>query len=242
MINFSANPPFDLWAVALAWLGYALLHSALAMTRTKRALTRRWPAAARGYRLAYNGLALLLLAPPIWLTYAARGEPLWVWHGIFGWLANGVVGAALIGFVLTLGHYSTAHFLGTLQWRMAATDAVDEAPLAFSPLHRFVRHPWYFLALLLIWTRDMDAAHLISAVVLSVYLVLGSRIEERRLIAAYGETYRRYRRKVPALVPLPWRSLPRAALRDLAEGAPSTEPAAGPTRQRRTSPEKPQCP
>ena len=231
----------DLLAVGGAWLGYVALHSALAMTRTKRALCRRWAGAARGYRLGYNGLAVVLLIPPIWLTYAAHGDPLWAWRGMWGWFADGVALAALIGFFLTLSHYSTAHFVGTAQWRAAAVDAVGEAPLAFSPLHRFVRHPWYFLALLLIWSRDMDAAHLVAAVILSLYLALGSRIEERRLIAAYGERYRRYQRRVPALTPLPWRYLSTSALRELAAYSESNERPVEHL-QSRLPEEKPKCP
>jgi protein-S-isoprenylcysteine O-methyltransferase Ste14 len=35
----------------------------------------------------------------------------------------------------------------------------------------------------------------------AIYVILGSLHEERRLLAAYGEAYERYRRSVPFLVP-----------------------------------------
>ena len=34
-----------------------------------------------------------------------------------------------------------------------------------------------------------------------VYLPIGIRLEEHKLIAQFGEEYRRYRREVPALFP-----------------------------------------
>jgi len=50
---------------------------------------------------------------------------------------------------------------------------------------------------------------LVSALAITLYFVLGSRLEERKLIAVHGDTYRRYRAKVPGLLPLPWKRLSR---------------------------------
>ena len=79
--------------------------------------------------------------------------------------------------------------------------------LRLSPLHRYVRHPWYSAALVWVWTRDMDPARLLSALLISAYLVFGSRLEEAKLIIEFGEAYRRYRARVPGLVPLPWKTI-----------------------------------
>ena len=78
-----------------------------------------------------------------------------------------------------------------------------------SPWHRFVRHPWYTLGLVLIWTRDMNAASFVSAEAITLYFVIGSRFEEHKLVAEFGDRYREYQRKVPRLIPLPWRVLSR---------------------------------
>ena len=83
----------------------------------------------------------------------------------------------------------------------------DTQEFRLSPFHRHVRHPWYFFSLILIWTRDMNGAMLVSAVLLTLYFVVGSHLEERKLIAFHGDVYRRYMQRVPGLIPLPWRSL-----------------------------------
>ena len=40
-----------------------------------------------------------------------------------------------------------------------------------------------------------------------LYFIIGSRLEEEKLIRYHGEVYRRYRDRVPGLVPLPWKHL-----------------------------------
>jgi protein-S-isoprenylcysteine O-methyltransferase Ste14 len=53
----------------------------------------------------------------------------------------------------------------------------------------------------------MNAAWLVSAIAITLYFAIGSWFEERKLIAIHGDAYRRYRDKVPALLPLPWKFL-----------------------------------
>jgi len=52
--------------LALAWLAYALLHSALAAPAAKAWVARRWPQGVRYYRLGYNIVAVLALLPVLW--------------------------------------------------------------------------------------------------------------------------------------------------------------------------------
>ena len=65
----------------------------------------------------------------------------------------------------------------------------------------------------------MSAAWLVSAIALTLYFLIGSRLEERKLLVYHGERYREYRRFVPALIPLPWRWLTKEKARELAAKA-----------------------
>lgn len=201
--------------IAVAWLGYFALHSALASLGLKRWVARRFPRAMPGYRIAYNTLALLLLIPPLVLTYAERGPWLWQWSGVGWWLANGLAAAALLAILWSLRWYDGQELLGLRQWRGRVRRAEDQERFHLSPLHRFVRHPWYSLGLVLVWTRDMDPAFLVSAVAITLYFAVGARLEERKLLVYHGEVYRRYRERVPSLIPLPWRYLGAEAARAL---------------------------
>jgi len=202
----SSSTPHLLLLTA-AWLAYFALHSLLASLWLKRRVADRHPAWMRGYRLGFNVIATLLLLPPLWLTFADHGPWLWRWTGAWAWLANGLALLALAGVAWSLRWYDGAEFLGLRQWRERRHGVDDQEGFHLSPLHRHVRHPWYALSLVLIWTRDMSASLLVTALLLTGYFVIGSRLEERKLIAYHGDVYRRYRRLVPALIPWPGRAL-----------------------------------
>lgn len=190
-----------------AWTLYFVVHSLLASLTIKRWVARHRPSWMPGYRLGFNLIALLLLIPPLWITYANPGPLLWHWPGWQAWISNGLALVALGLFFWSLRYYDGSEFLGLRQLRVGERSVEDQERLHISPLHRYVRHPWYALGLVLLWTRDMHLAQLAVTLAASLYFVIGSRLEERRLLAYHGAAYARYRQRVPALIPLPWRRL-----------------------------------
>jgi len=73
----------------------------------------------------------------------------------------------------------------------------------------WIRHPLYFFMLLLIWSvPDVSSDRLLFNVLWTLWIVLGSYLEERDLVAEFGERYRQYQKTVPML--FPWR-FPRGA-------------------------------
>ena len=194
----------DQLPLALGWVLYAAFHSLTASTACKDMVQRRWPDFFARYRLLYNLLSLALLLPLAFLSLRTPGPQLWAWSGGLAWLINGLAALALLSFLKGGSAYDLTAFLGP---RPAL--AAGPPRLVISPWHRFVRHPWYTLGLVLIWTRDMNAASFVSAEAITLYFVIGSRFEEHKLVAEFGDRYREYQRKVPRLIPLPWRVLSR---------------------------------
>lgn len=199
----------ELLLLAVYLLAYCALHSWLASLSCKQHFAKRWPLQMRYYRLLFNLSALVLLLPVALLLWRNAGPGLWQWQGLSAWLANGLALAAVLAFVHSLRGYDLSQFSGSAQLRNPTTnqDPEQQAQLHIGWWHRRVRHPWYFFVLVILWTRQMDLAHLICYSIFTAYFVVGSRLEERKLKLQFGEAYRGYCRLVPGLLPLPGRSL-----------------------------------
>jgi len=219
--------PDGLGLLGLSWLGYFVLHSWLASLGLKRRVARRWPAFMPFYRLAFNLIAVILLLPILVLTYSLPGPEIWRWQGWSAWLANGASLLAVAGVLLSSGGYDMREFIGIRQWQNGTRSVEDQESFHLSTFHRFVRHPWYFCALVLIWSRDMTAATLLSSALLTLYFAIGSRLEEQKLIAYHGEIYRRYMERVAGLLPLPWKYLSRTDAENLLKSQQARTPPAG---------------
>ena len=186
---------------AALWLSFALGHSVLASATIKDA-TQSW--LGHRYRLTYNVVAavhigLVLVIGRLFLSEldASFGLPLWLRGGMIG---AQVIGAVIL--VLALRQYDLGLFLGTKQWRDPTAGQTVE-PLNTGGLNSWVRHPLYFGAHLLLWGGVSDPFTLATAVWGSLYFWIGSRYEEKRLIALYGEDYRAYQQRVPSHLPWP---------------------------------------
>lgn len=201
--------------LALAWAAYGAVHSLLAAAGFKAWVATRAPRWVPAYRLAYNLFALVALLSILWMIARHPGPWLWRWQGPLAWLMNGLTLLAAGLLVFGPGTYDLAEFLGLRQLQERRVGIGDQEPLRISALHRYVRHPWYALCLVLLWTRDMSAALLVSALAITAYFVVGSWLEERKLLARFGPAYGQYMARVPGLVPRPWRRLSREEARKL---------------------------
>lgn len=187
---------FDQLLYALAWLSFGIGHSLLAGARRNRGALA---VMGRFHRIAYNLVAFvhlgIVLALGRWLAADSGGFALPVW---LVWLENAMVAAGLALGLAALRSYRAAPFVGLAQLR---GDGDDDEPLALDGLHRWMRHPLYSASFLILWGLARSPLGLATAIWASLYLVIGSRIEERRLIARYGDAYRAYRRDTPAFLP-----------------------------------------
>lgn len=199
----------DHLVVALGWAGFGLVHSWLAREGPKGWLKARF---GGGHRLVYNAVAAVHL-----LGAFALGE--WTFEARAFDRPDGLAGlgwamqvAGLVVLITAMRGYDGARLLGLAQLRDARADDETEG-FTTAGLNAYVRHPLYFGALLILWGRVDGEASLTTAIWLTAYLVIGSRFEERALIARFGTPYRAYRARVPGLLPWKGKAWPAAGAR-----------------------------
>ena len=191
----------DVLAIAFSTAAYGVLHSLLASTLVKSWFrTRLGPPVDRFYRLAYNLFAIVSFLPIFALLIWRPGVVLYRLG--FPWIAVLVAGQLVFVGLLVIGllQMDPRSFLGLRQLRGA-----PPAPsrLVTTGLHQWTRHPLYTAGLFLIWlTPVMTSGVLALNLMLTLYVVVGSRLEERRLVAKFGAPYEDYQRRVPSLFPV----------------------------------------
>ena len=168
---------------------------------TCRRLARVVPPHYHGvvYTIA-SGIVLLAL---LLLWQRAPREVLTL-HGPLRWLARAAFFACIAGIVWSsrsLGSFDTFGFRPVL-YRLRGKTLPAPRLIVRGP-YRWVRHPIYLFSILMIWsTPDLSADRLLFNALWTVWILIGTLLEERDLTAELGEAYRQYQREVPMLVSL----------------------------------------
>lgn len=185
-----------------------MLHSALISLTVTRYLQEQLGERYRHYRLVFNLLAILSLIPLYLFTLNNMGEVVFSWQGGWRLLQFALFASALLLFLLGALKYDLSTFLGIAQLSSKKNHAImsESGDLDTSGVLGFTRHPWYLGGLLLIWSwqQDIHLAKIWVNCVLSVYLVVGTLLEERKLRLELGQSYIDYSREVSMLLPLKW--------------------------------------
>jgi methanethiol S-methyltransferase len=187
---------------------FAIQHSVMARQGFKRWWTRLVPASAE--RSTYVLLASLVLLLLYW-QWRPIPDPVWT---VESPIAVTVLQATFwLGWGIALASsFLISHFeLSGLSQVLARLRDRELPPPAFKApfLYRRVRHPLYLGFLLAFWaTPAMTVGHLLFAAATTAYVLIAIQLEERDLIHAFGDQYRRYREEVGMLIPLPKRRKP----------------------------------
>ena len=182
-------------------LMFALQHSVMARPGFKSVWTRLVPSAIE--RSTYILIACLVLIVLMW-QWRAIDTVIWnVAHPVGRWVlwALFATGWLLVPAVsLMISH---TDLFGIRQvW--LHVQGRPYTPLAFRTpmLYRHLRHPMYVGWAISFWAiPTMTLGHLLFAGTLTLYMFLAALIEERDLVAHFGDTYRAYQKRVPMFRP-----------------------------------------
>jgi protein-S-isoprenylcysteine O-methyltransferase Ste14 len=161
----------------------------------------------RYYRLTFNVFSLVTFTLAMLYNRSLITPVVLRLEGAWYVVQLGLLFVALWLFLAGGRHYDLLHTFGVRQMLGGATHGAitKSGALNTSGLLGATRHPWYLATILLIWThqRDLTVVGLIVKGILTVYVVVGTVLEERKLVAEFGDEYRQYQREVSML--LPWK-------------------------------------
>lgn len=184
--------------LSISWIAFCALHSALISVTAARFVETHLKPMRRWYRILYNTIAAFTLAPVVIYTRSFSDGYFFTWSGYFAPVRYCMLGCAVLLIILALREYDWLYFAGI---RQAMNKGGESSAISERGILGVMRHPLYVSVFLLLWAGDLNPAALIVNVILSVYLVAGTMLEERKLILEYGEDYLRYMERVPMYLP-----------------------------------------
>jgi protein-S-isoprenylcysteine O-methyltransferase Ste14 len=180
---------------------FALQHSIMARPAFKARWTKIIPAELE--RSSFVLLSSVCLVLMMWQWQPVGGT---VWS-----VENKAVKAILLVAYLTgwaivfISTFLINHFdlFGLRQvWLYFTGKPYTTLPFRLPGFYKLVRHPLYFGFLVAFWaTPHMTVAHLLFALLTTGYILAAIRLEERDLLAHFGEKYRDYKKWAPMIIP-----------------------------------------
>jgi protein-S-isoprenylcysteine O-methyltransferase Ste14 len=190
-----------LWFDAGLSLLFFIQHSGMVRKSFHRRLARFVPGESTGAIYAIGSGTVLLLVILLWQTSTQTVLTL---SGIFRWSLRTVFFLSLLGFywgskaLRFFDPFGVKPIFNRLRGRNTTS-----MPIAVAGPYRWVRHPLYLFTILMMWScPDLTRDRLLFNLLWTVWIVIGSYLEEIDLIVEFGDTYREYQRRVPMLVPL----------------------------------------
>lgn len=193
--------------VLIALLLYGVLHSLTAAIGWKaRVAAVVGERAFLGlYRLAYSIVSVVALLPILGLMSDTPGNTVWSTSGLLASVLSALRALGGFGLALALVQIDGLRFLGIKEAIAYCRGQMLPLPaerLATRGVYRLVRHPLYLFSMLALWASPvMRESQLGFTLAATIYFVVGSILEERKMALSFGAAYLAYRNAVPWLIP-----------------------------------------
>jgi len=192
-----------LFAASL-WIAYCALHSYLISIGFTNLMIRLLGIYYAFYRLFYILISLVLLIPLI--NYTGQVDTTIIIHYEFPLSIVRyalLYGSLAMFFYAFFFNYDSLSFFGIRQvlslTKMKKTDSPSE--IRKDGLLGIIRHPMYLALIVFLWSNTFRLMDVVINVVLTVYVLIGTILEEKKLVSEFGDAYIKYQREVPMLIP-----------------------------------------
>jgi methanethiol S-methyltransferase len=189
---------------ASLWIGYCALHSYLISIGVTNLMIRLLRNYYAFYRLFYILISLVLLIPLIKFTGQADTRIIITYEYPLSIVRYALIAGSLtIFFYAFFFNYDLLSFFGIRQiFNFKKRKAMDASTdIRKNGLLGIIRHPMYFALIIYLWCQTFRVMDIIVNAVLTLYIVIGTKLEENKLVLEYGDTYIKYQREVPMLLP-----------------------------------------
>ena len=185
--------------LALAWSSYCILHSLLADPKVKDYARQKLGGKFSYYRVFYIFLAMVLLV--LILVWQINMPTKLIWNPFFIQypVAIVMITAGISGMFYCLKKY----FVSSAGFRDLFYEG-GRPVLVIDGIHKHVRHPLYLSTFIFVWGILLVYpvwSILVFNTIITVYTLLGIKLEEKKLLKVFGEQYDEYRKRVPMIWP-----------------------------------------
>ncbi len=199
----------NMFFLSILWISWCALHSILICVSVGQWIKQQIPWLTRYYRLLYNGLSLSTFMPLFIVTRMADGPVIVSWRsGPAIPIRFVLLATALLLFMGGAKKYDLRYFLGIKQLQTGKEHLLLSEAETFieSGVFGITRHPWYLGSLLFLWSMlaEYPLPVFLAVCIMSGYLAVGTVLEEKKIVALYGDSYCRYRQRVSMLFPWKW--------------------------------------
>lgn len=182
--------------IILAWLLFGVLHSVLASSLVKENISLN----PLNYRRLYNIISVLAVMFIFFLGSTIPPEY---------FLPKGQVTKSIGLIIATFGFLLAKLAFKPISFSQFIGIKKEEEPkLIVNGIYARMRHPLYtalILGLVGFVIFNPTYTHLVHAICILIYLFIGIHYEENRLIARFGEEYKKYKEQTPMLFPTSFR-------------------------------------
>ncbi len=160
------------------------------------------------YRLFYNLAALVTFIPLVLFELSLKGALIFRWEGNLVFLHITLFTVVILLLISGGLKYDMLQLFGIRQIKSGVSHSTlsESGDINTSGILGITRHPWYLATVIFIWIchRDMYISTFIFNILLSIYIIIGTVLEEKKLIIELGDNYQDYKEKVSMLFPTKW--------------------------------------